>query len=236
MGDRRLALRELVARRSRTIVIAIAVVTLIAIPVTSILANHTFSDVPSSAFYHNEVDSLVNAGITSGCGGGKYCPNNAVTRGQMAVFLDLLGNLSGQKPAVVDARTTQGFVLETFSEPFELSGGAPTECESTTTGSVPFGFYGVLHTIYGYTPSNGDTLDTALVNVTIKDGPDDPGTVGVDEDLTYEVCFATIDGSTLPAGTYDTYYTFGFYAGEGVYGSSAGTNSIAKAKAAAKKD
>lgn len=31
--------------------------------------------------------ALNAAGITAGCGGGNYCPNNPVTRGQMAVFL-----------------------------------------------------------------------------------------------------------------------------------------------------
>jgi hypothetical protein len=31
--------------------------------------------------------SLVGDGVTAGCGGGNYCPNNSVTRAQMAVFL-----------------------------------------------------------------------------------------------------------------------------------------------------
>jgi S-layer family protein len=30
---------------------------------------------------------LASAGITGGCGPGSYCPDAAVTRGQMAVFL-----------------------------------------------------------------------------------------------------------------------------------------------------
>ncbi len=33
------------------------------------------------------VNQLVAEGITAGCGGGNYCPNATVTRGQMAVFL-----------------------------------------------------------------------------------------------------------------------------------------------------
>lgn len=47
----------------------------------------TFGDVPTSSPQFQFVEALVAAGITAGCGGGNYCPNNPVTRGQMAVFL-----------------------------------------------------------------------------------------------------------------------------------------------------
>jgi hypothetical protein len=30
---------------------------------------------------------MTELGITTGCGGGKYCPSQTVTRDQMAVFL-----------------------------------------------------------------------------------------------------------------------------------------------------
>ena len=45
-----------------------------------------FSDIYASAFY-NDILWLHEAGITGGCGGGRFCPNQAVTRGQMASFL-----------------------------------------------------------------------------------------------------------------------------------------------------
>jgi hypothetical protein len=35
----------------------------------------------------------VRRGITGGCGGGNYCPQNLATRGQMAVFLSITFNL-----------------------------------------------------------------------------------------------------------------------------------------------
>ncbi len=50
-------------------------------------ATATFSDVPTTHPYFRFVEALATAGITGGCGGGLYCPNNPVTRGQMAVFL-----------------------------------------------------------------------------------------------------------------------------------------------------
>jgi hypothetical protein len=33
------------------------------------------------------VEAIWASGLTGGCGGGNFCPNNPVTRGQMAVFL-----------------------------------------------------------------------------------------------------------------------------------------------------
>jgi hypothetical protein len=47
----------------------------------------TFSDVPTSSGVFRFVEALAASGITGGCGGGQFCPNQAVTRGQMAVFL-----------------------------------------------------------------------------------------------------------------------------------------------------
>jgi hypothetical protein len=47
----------------------------------------TFGDVPTSHPYFQFIQALAASGITGGCGGGNYCPDNPVTRGQMAVFL-----------------------------------------------------------------------------------------------------------------------------------------------------
>lgn len=50
-------------------------------------ATTTFTDVPLSHPFHREVEAMVSSGITGGCGGGNFCPNSNVTRGQMAAFL-----------------------------------------------------------------------------------------------------------------------------------------------------
>jgi hypothetical protein len=47
----------------------------------------TFNDVPSTNQFYQFIEALAASGITGGCGGGNYCPDNPVTRGQMAVFL-----------------------------------------------------------------------------------------------------------------------------------------------------
>ena len=46
-----------------------------------------FSDVSAGAFAAAWIEQLAEEGITTGCGGGRYCPTMAVTRAQMAVFL-----------------------------------------------------------------------------------------------------------------------------------------------------
>jgi S-layer homology domain len=46
-----------------------------------------YADVPASNPFAPWIEQLAAFGITGGCGGGNYCPNNPVTRAQMAVFL-----------------------------------------------------------------------------------------------------------------------------------------------------
>jgi hypothetical protein len=46
-----------------------------------------FGDVPASSQFCRWIEELARRGITSGCGGGNYCPTDAVTREQMAVFV-----------------------------------------------------------------------------------------------------------------------------------------------------
>lgn len=75
----------------------------------------TFSDVPCSDPLAPWVEELVRRGVTAGCGGGQYCPNNAVTRNQMAVFL--IKTFEGPF-YVPPACTTDPFVDVPCSSPF----------------------------------------------------------------------------------------------------------------------
>jgi hypothetical protein len=50
-------------------------------------ASATFGDVPPSHPFVRYIEALAASGVTAGCGGGNYCPDAAVSRGQMAVFL-----------------------------------------------------------------------------------------------------------------------------------------------------
>jgi hypothetical protein len=46
-----------------------------------------FNDVPTGHPFFQFVEALAKSGITAGCGGGAFCPDQPLTRGQMAVFL-----------------------------------------------------------------------------------------------------------------------------------------------------
>jgi hypothetical protein len=46
-----------------------------------------FADVAATDPFHGAILKVARAGITGGCGGGNYCPDNATTRAEMAVFL-----------------------------------------------------------------------------------------------------------------------------------------------------
>jgi hypothetical protein len=46
-----------------------------------------FADVPCPSAFADWIEQLATEGVTGGCGGGNYCPDQPVTRAQMAVFL-----------------------------------------------------------------------------------------------------------------------------------------------------
>ena len=88
-------------------------------------ASHNFADVPDSAFYHDFVDFLVDNGLTVGCGPGLFCGEQAVTRGQVAVFLKRLSDLVDQKVnAQVNAKLAAFQIVHhpgTFTSAFEAT-------------------------------------------------------------------------------------------------------------------
>ena len=56
-------------------------------------ATGIFADVPLNYWALNWIEQLYPEGSTTGCGGGNYCPEDPVTRAQMAVFLVRTFNL-----------------------------------------------------------------------------------------------------------------------------------------------
>jgi len=46
-----------------------------------------FNDVPASSPFCRWIEELARRGVVTGCGGGNYCPSDAVTREQMGVFI-----------------------------------------------------------------------------------------------------------------------------------------------------
>jgi hypothetical protein len=81
----------------RTIIVALvaAVVgALVATPI-AVYASHSFNDVPDSNTFHEDIAWLADAGVTQGCNppaNTEFCPDDSVTRGQMAAFIKRLAS------------------------------------------------------------------------------------------------------------------------------------------------
>ncbi len=109
-----------------------------------------FSDVACPSGFANWIEELARRGIAGGCGGGNYCPNDSVTRGQMAVFLvgtwgfTTAATPAGQKRLffytpemnlMVETEYTASYHPQVFYEHFWL-GGQPVAETDTGTSTV----------------------------------------------------------------------------------------------------
>jgi len=79
-----------------------------------VIASDNFADVPDSNTYHNDINAIAEAGVTTGCGNGNYCPSAFVTREQMAAFMNRLGALAVGKTPVVNAAKLGGHTADQF--------------------------------------------------------------------------------------------------------------------------
>jgi hypothetical protein len=57
-------------------------------------ATATFADVPTTHPFFRVIEALASSGITTGCGGGNFCPDGVVTRQEVAKFLSRALGLS----------------------------------------------------------------------------------------------------------------------------------------------
>jgi len=74
--------------KRRSLRIGIVAITVLALILPSAaLASHLFGDVPDSNPFHGNITALAESGVTAGCGDGDFCPQENVTREQMAAFL-----------------------------------------------------------------------------------------------------------------------------------------------------
>lgn len=77
-------------RRSWILIGAVVALTAALVAPTAVWASHTFTDVPDESVFHSDIEWLAMAGITRGCNppvNDRYCPDDEVTRGQMAAFM-----------------------------------------------------------------------------------------------------------------------------------------------------
>lgn len=184
----------------RTLFLAI-VGLLIALP-AAVWASHQFTDVPSSNVFHDDIDAIADAGVTKGCNppeNTEFCPDDNVTREQMAAFMNRLGALDGGDP-VVDARTVQGQGIFSDIQSFDVvnAEGNEEECVPTQSMLGPDHEFGTFFVVYQLLDAPGDTF-TFDINVAASDR--NPS--GEQPESGFLVCFAMLEpGQVLPEGTY----------------------------------
>jgi Leucine-rich repeat (LRR) protein len=117
-----------------------------------------------NSIFENDIDILGTSGITKGCGGTNFCPDDVVTRGQMAAFLhralkDLLPSISGSLP--------NGYVGKAYSRQLTMSGGTPPLTATKVSGPA-WASVSSTAKVTG-TPTAGGNF-TITVKVTDNDG------------------------------------------------------------------
>ncbi len=100
-------------RTWKIILIIVSTAMLIA-PLTAYATTSMFADVPNDHIFVEDINWMKTAGITNGCGDGtNYCPNDNVTRGQMAAFMHRLATKQVVNAGTLDGRDSSDFVMNT---------------------------------------------------------------------------------------------------------------------------
>ena len=107
--------------------------------VTQAFTTQTFTDVTPSAYYFDATNLLAGKSITAGCGATTYCPNAAVTRDDMAIFIvrTILGTGAftySPTPHFEDVPTTN-FAFPWIQKLYEL--GVTTGCSVAPLNYCP---------------------------------------------------------------------------------------------------
>ncbi len=149
-------------RTGRIGLVAVLVGALTLVPAMVLGVVIAFNDVPPSNAFYNDIQAIAAAGVTTGCGGGNYCPKDYVTREQMAAFMNRLGALQAGKTPVVNAARLGGHNASYFASG-GYSTGFTTSVVLTASGethelmslSVPSGTYVVIARLQGITGNDG---------------------------------------------------------------------------------
>ena len=120
-------------RLPRWVWAAMVGVVLAAVP-GALMASHQFGDVPDAQPFHDEIGAIKDAGITSGCGGGNYCPTQNVRRDAMAAFMHrgfgraaMIFDLTGVDADVIEPNAYPGEVIAEVTITVPGSGASATQ-------------------------------------------------------------------------------------------------------------
>ncbi len=89
-------------RRYAVLATALLIVVAVLIPVGALAVLQTFDDVPPSDWAYADIEWLAANGLTNGCGDGtNYCPDDPVTRREMAAFIHRTATKKGSGTAMM---------------------------------------------------------------------------------------------------------------------------------------
>lgn len=105
--------------------------------------SNSYTDVASNAWYYDAVMTLTEGGLLAGYGGGKFGPDDALTRGQVAIIVTrLVGNPipddylnwgNGYKPYADNATASRAFAAINLMDLIDRKGGETLLTEYETS-------------------------------------------------------------------------------------------------------
>lgn len=165
-----------ISRRGIKIALIMAIVMAVLAPVAAVAAGGTFTDDDTSIF-EADIEWMAANGITSGCGGTNYCPEDNVTRGQMAAFMKRLATRKVVEAATAvtaeDATMVGGLTPEQLmaGQPIGV-GYVPNPPPGSIQGTGVTGFSSPEDGVYCVVidPALGVTAGDILVQVAVEWG------------------------------------------------------------------
>lgn len=177
----------------------LSVVVAVLAPV-AVVASHQFTDVADSHIFHSDIAWLSDNGITRGCNpptNDMFCPDDGVTRGQMAAFMRRFAQLLGAEDGQV-----------ALADHADHASAADSAANAETVGGLQPGDLVRINGAMSDVPINDFTASTWTDIVTTQiEAPIDGvllvmGSVGVEDDSTltgdgYIALRLTIDGVAI---------------------------------------
>ncbi|CAN5553468.1 hypothetical protein BH20ACT2_BH20ACT2_21610 [soil metagenome] len=108
--------------RGRAVLFGLVVAAAVGVPTAVLAQAGRFSDVPAGSTHEAGIGYVADRGITTGCRDGSvFCPNDALSRDQMATFLYRASGNDPATPPSVNAATFGGLTAA------QLQGGAAAD-------------------------------------------------------------------------------------------------------------
>lgn len=159
---------------SRTAMVLL-ILSLLIIPGTAV-ANHLFADVADGHPHEAGIQFAKSSGVSIGCKDGTvFCPNDPVTRAEMATFLHRLSGQDPNTPPSVDADTVDGVHAASLLRPLTLyaSVAADGSLVSGNAASAAKSADGHFQVTFGYDTSECVSVaNTNIVNAFATAIPD----------------------------------------------------------------